>query len=654
MKRLGIYVTYDPENKVDDYIDYMLRELRIVVDCLVVVCNYAYIAKGIENIHPYADKVYYRDNIGYDAGGFKDAICNLLGWDKVYQYDELLLTNDSMFGPFYPMKDIFKNMSEKEADFWGLTKYKERIYEAYGKMAHVPEHIQSFFLVFRSRLLHSDLFRELWETMPYYGSFNEVVEEYEMKLTAFLEKSGYRYICYADMKINETDNIRNNYNQYGFIANELVRKRNFPFLKKKAIIYTTLNQQTQENIPLVLDYIKYHTDYDINLIYENCIRLMNVSDLQRKLCLNYILDNQGKGDKKDNYKVVIAVLVEYENSFEYVMEYLDSVSDRCDIYILSVSDAILNLYREKGFQCFTASDDYKISIIDKLSESDFVCVVHDSDMSSDRVPSYIGKSKFYSVWENLISSRDYIANVIDVFEKNEKLGLLVAPSANFGRYFGESGTGWNDRFGDICKVVEKYHIRCNLDYTKPPFEKVHDYWVRGKLLACIRSGKNDFFELLPWTWIYVAQSEGYLSGIVESVNYARMNEINKQYYLDTICAQIREQVGVFSDFEELQRLLSKKAVMEYCQKYESVYVYGTGKIAEAYSSIMPNIKAYVVSDNQQKLSEFCSKKVIYLSEMKNVGVHCQTGLVVCLDKKKQAQVLPKILERGFKDYLCVS
>ena len=40
MKRLCIYVTYDAENIIDDYIGYMMRELRKVVECLVVVCNY--------------------------------------------------------------------------------------------------------------------------------------------------------------------------------------------------------------------------------------------------------------------------------------------------------------------------------------------------------------------------------------------------------------------------------------------------------------------------------------------------------------------------------------------------------------------------------------------------------------------------------------
>ena len=38
------------------------------------------------------------------------------------------------------------------------------------------------------------------------------------------------------MEPNDTDNIKNNFVQYGFISNELVRRRHFPFLKENQSI----------------------------------------------------------------------------------------------------------------------------------------------------------------------------------------------------------------------------------------------------------------------------------------------------------------------------------------------------------------------------------------------------------------------------------
>ncbi|MCI8936458.1 MAG: hypothetical protein HFI44_06295 [Lachnospiraceae bacterium] len=647
MKRLCIYLTYDKQGIVDSYIEYMLRELKTISDRLIVVCNQPQIVSG-EHFLKCADYIYYRENIGFDAGGFKDALCEYFGWNQVWEYDELVLVNDSFFGPFRPMREIFDEMNQREADFWGLTMHKE--YTNLEGTRFTPEHVQSFFLVFRNKLLHSDLFKEFWESMPYYQSFSEAIEKYEKRLTKFFHDAGYTYACHADTRANDTDNIINNFNQFIMIPNELVQKRSFPFLKKQQIAYHTLDQQTQENIPLVLDYIKNHTDYDVNMIYENIIRLMNVSDLQRRLCLHYIVKDEPEKSRRQNLRIAVAVVIEYSSSFAYVMEYIEKLSGKYNILILSKSEELLTDYRKKGLKCIACIEDNRNRIADKLISFDFVCVLHDADMSSDRRPSYVGKSKFYNVWENLAGSTNYVMNVIDLFEENEKLGLLTTPGANFGDYFGNIGTGWNGRFEDVFRVIEKKQILCNLDYLKPPFEIMKNYWIRGGLFAEIRDWESNFLELLPWIWCYIAQSQGYLSGIVESERYAGMNEINKQYYLDAICTQIREQFGDFRNFVEFQEVLSKRAVVDYCEKYEKIYVYGTGEFARKFSPVMPNIEAYVVSDNQNKLEVFQGRKVFYLSEISSTkGV----GLVICLDKTNQAQVVPKLLERGFKDYFCV-
>jgi len=110
MKRFCIYLTYDRQNIVDEYIGYMLKELKSCVDYLVVVCNETTIVRGREILQTYADEVFYRENIGLDAGGFKAALTELVGWEKVLSFDELVLVNDSIFGPFCPMKDIFRKL----------------------------------------------------------------------------------------------------------------------------------------------------------------------------------------------------------------------------------------------------------------------------------------------------------------------------------------------------------------------------------------------------------------------------------------------------------------------------------------------------------------------------------------------------------------
>lgn len=648
MKRLCIYVTYDKEGIIDRYVTYMLKELKSCSTELVVICNCLQISQGLEYLQPYADHIFFRENIGFDAGGFRDAICNYIGWDLIETYDEILLVNDSLFGPFCPMRDIFDDMEQKECDFWGLSTCK--ICLGRDDQVFTPEHIQSFFILFRSSLLHSTLFRDFWESMPYYHAYWDVVKKYEIHITDYFHKAGYQYACYADVRENYSNNLRNAYNQYEWIPDELVRKRKFPFLKKKCINHDPRNKKTQEDIRNVFDYIKDHTDYDINMIYENIIRLMNVSDLQRRMCLHYILPYKYHQGKRSGVKAIIVIVAEHRNCCESVMQYVEQISDRCSVLFLSESVSVLNFYKQKGFACIECVENNKKLIIDRLVSFNIVGIVHDADMSCDRRPNYVGKSRLYHIWENMAGSACYVDNVLNLFLENEKLGLLTIPRASFEDYFGDMGSGWDGNYDIIQKLIRKYDIHCKLDYMKPPFEPVHDYWVRGEMFERIREMDVEFLKFLPWIWCYLVQEHGCFSGIVENKKLAEMNMINRQYYLDIICEQVKKQFGEFRNLEQLRNLLSKRALADYCTKYKQVYIYGTGYIAEVFSAHIPNIKAYVVSDGQNKRQEFHGRKVIYFSEIKRYE---DTGMVICLDPQNQSEVIARIKGSGFQDYFCV-
>lgn len=144
MRRLLIYLTYDKQNIIDDYIGYFLHSIHTIVETLVVVCNMPKIEKGLYNLSAYADEIIYRENIGLDAGGFKDALCTYIGWERLEDYDEVILANDSFYGPFADIAGIFDKMESRNLDFWGLMK---RGPGEYGTTGKDPEHILSFLCV---------------------------------------------------------------------------------------------------------------------------------------------------------------------------------------------------------------------------------------------------------------------------------------------------------------------------------------------------------------------------------------------------------------------------------------------------------------------------------------------------------------------------
>lgn len=651
MKRIGVFLTYDAQKIVDRYIGYMLAELRPNVNFLVVVCNNKEVYRGKDILEKNVDKVFYRENQGFDAGGFKEALCDFLGWEKIHGYDELVLVNDSMFGPFRPMKDIFSEMGHKPADFWGLATHGATELSHLGAL---NAHLQSYFLVIRKRMLHCKQFQEYWERMPYYETFDDVIKYHEVKFSEYFSGLGYLFAALADTA--ENDSVYN-YSQYAFISYELIKKRNFPFLKRKQLSINTLYWQTQENLRKSLDYIDRKTNYDINLIWENIIRVFNISDLQRSLHLQYILPSSFSESNKNSIgkqeiksKIAILIFISNEESAEYVLEYLNRVKNVYQIEILAEENVYLNVYKENGYTCRVIEFSRKIDFLIQFSDIDYVCILHDTDVTSNNQPSCIGKSYLYNIWENLLKNDNYVLNILNLFYRESRLGLVVPPLPNFARYFGGYGKKWGENFDDISRVIQELRLHCQISPLKEPFRITDSLWIRGKILKKLEKIKANNRQYLPYLWIYLAQDSGYYSGIVESSEYASINEVNLQYYVNQISNQVRQQYGDFEGFDGLKEKIHLGSIWGFCKNYSRIYVYGIGEMARKYKPYLPAIEAYIVSNNETKPNDIDGISVFYLSEIELTE---ECGIILCLNKNNQRQVIPLLNEKGIKSYFCI-
>lgn len=258
MKRLCIYITYDAYGIVHNYIGYMLAELKRNCDFLAVVCNCKSISIGMENIEPYADATFFRENIGLDAGAYKEALNLFIGWDVVYQYDELVLVNDSFFGPVYPLRKSFELMSGVDADFWGMTGSRGGFDK---KLGAYDKHIQSYFIVFRHRTFHSSQFRSFFENLELPENYHEAIVRFELQLNKVLADGGFRGISQMDLFPFGQD-VHENENPYMMYPLELIRDCHIPILKRKVFSMSDIHG----NGMAALRYIEENTNYDVSYI----------------------------------------------------------------------------------------------------------------------------------------------------------------------------------------------------------------------------------------------------------------------------------------------------------------------------------------------------------------------------------------------------
>ena len=96
------------------------------------------------------------------------------------RFDEVVVCNDSVYGPFYDLTEIFLRMEKVQCDFWGVTESDE-----------IARHLQSYFLVFRKSVLADNAFGGFWERVEVVRDKKEIIERYEVGLLQLLLAHGF-------------------------------------------------------------------------------------------------------------------------------------------------------------------------------------------------------------------------------------------------------------------------------------------------------------------------------------------------------------------------------------------------------------------------------------------------------------------------------
>ncbi|MDB5395015.1 MAG: polysaccharide biosynthesis protein-like protein [Rhodospirillales bacterium] len=177
--KVCVFAHFDRKGIIHEYVLFYLRSLRMAGFKIIFVSNAATLdPAGLAEVRDLAHLVLRRSNVGYDFGGYKDAISMIPDAAKL---DFLLLANDSVYGPFSPIADMLAGIDPARAQFWGLTDSWEGAY-----------HLQSYFLLFGREALGHEAFAKFWRRVRYINSKSYVIRRYELGLSRQLMKGGLR------------------------------------------------------------------------------------------------------------------------------------------------------------------------------------------------------------------------------------------------------------------------------------------------------------------------------------------------------------------------------------------------------------------------------------------------------------------------------
>lgn len=241
-KRMVVYHHYDAQNRISEADLEQIKRIRPLAERFVFVTNSSLGKEELSKVEPYESEVILRENHGYDFAGWKEAVLTT-GWEKLRRYDELVLMNNSCYGPEYDLNQVFADMEGESVDFWGITMFPYQPDGSYLNKPCIHPHVQSYFQVYRKSALEHPAFEKFWRELPVSDDFIETVANGETALTHCLETAGLKWSVY----VKESE-ILNSYLACGSVPYhypyELLLLGS-PFVKKKAEQYMDLEQETK-------------------------------------------------------------------------------------------------------------------------------------------------------------------------------------------------------------------------------------------------------------------------------------------------------------------------------------------------------------------------------------------------------------------------
>lgn len=450
-KRLGIFCTYDSEGIIDDYIIYLLQDIKKVLNHLAIICNGKLTPEGRHRLEKITDDIFVRENTGFDMEAWRQGI--LRNKDKLKDYDEIVIFNDSFYGPFYSFVEVFKEMDKREpnADFWGIT--------LHGKMpdglnmcpyGYIPEHIQSYFLVIRAHMLHSPEFTYYWENAKVAQSFNEAILQHEVCFTKDFADKGFTYAVYCDTRELEKD-IDTHIDHSLISAYRLLRDYHCPTLKKKVFLVGRshyLQENYSDEPRLCINFVRDNFDYDLNMIWQNLLRKQNIAQTKENLGLNYILSDKFCTDDVQSTLKETAIVAHlyYEDLMPQSIEYLCRVPPEISIIVTASSEnkklTAESLFEKAGRKVevrLVANRGRDLSALlvgcaDTLKSYKYLCFIHDKKTMRGDKSLEFGRAFSHLLWDNVMGGENFIKNILATFESEPQLGLLAPPPPYNGEY----------------------------------------------------------------------------------------------------------------------------------------------------------------------------------------------------------------------------
>lgn len=557
-RRLIIYVVWDRRGDVEDYIPYALAALRDHCERLLVVVNGALTEAGRAALEPYADEILVRENVGYDIWAHKEAL-DLLGSD-LSRFDEVVLANDTWFGPIRPFGPVFTRMNSREAHFWGMTDHAREEVNPFTGRGYLPYHLQSFWIAVRREMFESDVWRAYWRDLPEMSDYYDAVLKHEIIFTEHFSDKGFVADVAFACERYPTDHPAL-FNPDLLLADgcPLLKRRPFfhypPFLDQHGVI-------GREILDEVAGY-----GYPLDLIWQDLARNVEPKIVNTDAAMLEILPGEVDDyDPSSPLRVAALLHIFYPELATEMMDRVDTLPSGYDVFVTTSDEEKAEQIRElivagpprglRNLEVRVVANEgrdqsaFLIGCRDVLRSEDYDLVVKVHSKKTPQDGHNIGRHFRRQQFHNLLDSPAFTAGVLALFQREKGLGIVYPPMIHIG--YPTMGRAWWANKKPFALLAEELGIRVPLDDVSPlaPFGGM--FIARPEALRLITQrewspadfGGNHAYQdgglahVLERMPSYAAGELGFHTRTVATREYMSISHTALEYKLDQLASGI--------------------------------------------------------------------------------------------------------------------
>lgn len=402
----------------------------------------------------------------------------------------------------------------------------------------------------------------------------------------------------------------------------------------------------------------------------------NIYDIRNDKKLLFILEDNKSFNKSlcEEQFVAIVVNLYYIDTVHKYMKYINCISNDIDIFIFSSKEEVLKeVKRLKQRELYLISKNNRgrdisallVSFKEYYPKYKYICFLHDKKYNHEQ---WENDSKIWedNLWKNMINSNEYINNILQIFNNNEQIGLLVPPEP-IGEYYNAwYADTWYNNFENVKNLGKILNLKCDISKEKRCITLGTVFWAKGISLKRLfdREWTYEDFPNEPMAIDgtlnhaieriigYVAQDAGYDTGTVMNKDYAEWLLLYVQDNMQAMQKKMEKNLGINTRHQLIFYDEQEQKIKKFCENNSKIYIYGAGKYGRCILQIMKNLgylpKGFVVGNGRR-----CQSRIgdINLYELGDIINESEFGIIISVDYNLQDEVEETLRNNGITNFI---